>query len=515
MNVGIFIRVSTIDQAKGESPKIHEERARNFAKAKEWNVKAVYDLAGVSGKSTKDHRETQRMLEDIRSGKIVALIFSQLSRLARNTQELLYYANQFEKHEASLISMNESIDTSTSSGRFFYTIISALSAWERENNLERMMASLETRRSLGKFTGGTASFGFKIANAQIEVNEEEAPIRALMYDLFLEHRRRSTVANILNERGYRTRKNKPWSDVTVSRLLMNSDAKGIRKSNYAGRSTKDNPRGTKAKSEWIYTPCPVIVSEEKWNAVNAIIREQIEKSTQTKPLNQRVHLFTGYLHCHNEHRMAIQSKTNKYSCPKCKVRIDKDDLEEIFKTRLEQFIISEEELKEYSKSTNKEIESKKEEIVLAKKTIDELGVKMDRLIILNIDGQIPTKGFKQHYEPIFEQKEQLFENIKQMEMELSQMMESKNSFSLVVDKSKNLYQNWDNLDRPEKRFIVQSVTNKVEFDGKNIKFNLKQIAPLSALEMGTNGQHSPTILSFGERQQTLLSSIYKRGANVQ
>ena len=493
MNVGIFIRVSTVDQAKGDSPEIHERRARLFAESKGWKVVAIYDLAGVSGKSTKNHKATQQMLEDICLGKIEGLVFSQLSRLARNTQELLYYANFFEEHNASLISLNESIDTSSSSGRFFYTIIGALSAWERENNLERIMASLETRRAMGKWTGGMASYGYKIEDAQIIINEEESPVRKLIYDLFLEHKRRSTVARILNERGYRTRKGKNWSDITITRLLKNSDAKGIRKSNYRGKSTPDNPSGLKPKSEWIFSPCPVIISEEKWEACNAILREQESKSKQTKPLNQRVHLFTGYLHCQNGHRMAVQTKTNKYTCTLCKVRIDKDDLEDIFKSRLEQFIISEEELHEYSKSSEQEITVKKDEIEFAIKQTEEVQEKMDRLIVLNIEGQIPTKGFKVHYEPLFERKEQLEDSIKTLNSELKQMLEAKGSLAVVLDKSKDLYKNWNKLDRPEKRYIVQSVTNRIVFDGKSINFSLKQIAPLSSLELGENGQHDGTI----------------------
>ncbi len=499
MNVGIFIRVSTVDQAKGDSPEIHERRARLFAESKGWKVVAIYDLAGVSGKSTKNHKETQQMLEDIRLGKIEGLVFSQLSRLARNTQELLYYANFFEEHKASLISLNESIDTSSSSGRFFYTIIGALSAWERENNLERIMASLETRRAMGKWTGGMASYGYKIEDAQIIINEEEAPIRKLIYDLFLEHKRRSTVARILNERGYRTRKGKNWSDITVTRLLKNSDAKGVRKSNYRGKSTPDNPSGLKPKSEWIFSPCPIIVTEETWEACNAILREQESKSKQAKPLNQRVHLFTGYLHCHNDHRMAMQTKTNKYVCTKCKVRIDKDDLEDIFKSRLEQFIISEEEIKEYSKSSEQEITTKKDEIELTNKQMEEVQEKMDRLVVLNIEGQIPTKGFKAHYEPLFERKEQLEESMLILKSELKQMLEAKGSLAVVLDKSKDLYKNWNKLDRPEKRYIVQSVTNRIVFDGKNINFSLKQIAPLSSLELGENGQPNGTILLLGEK----------------
>ena len=46
--VGIWIRVSTEDQANGDSPEHHEERARSYAKSKGWEVKEVYNLAGAT-----------------------------------------------------------------------------------------------------------------------------------------------------------------------------------------------------------------------------------------------------------------------------------------------------------------------------------------------------------------------------------------------------------------------------------------------------------------------------------
>ena len=126
------------------------------------------------------------------------------------------------------------------------------------------------------------------------------------------------------------------------------------------------------------------------------------------------------------------------------------------------------------------------------KEIGKLDDKMDGLIQLNINGEIPTKGFKKHYKPLHEQKEQLEQNLLVLKEELEQMKIAKNSLSVVLDKSKELYKNWKNLDRPEKRHIVQSVTNRITFDGRNINFSLKQIAPLSALEMGTDGQRQGT-----------------------
>jgi site-specific DNA recombinase len=83
--VGIWIRVSTEDQARGESPEHHEKRARVYAELKGWRVIEVYRLEAVSGKAVMGHPEAKRMLADIRAGHITGLVFSKLARLARNS----------------------------------------------------------------------------------------------------------------------------------------------------------------------------------------------------------------------------------------------------------------------------------------------------------------------------------------------------------------------------------------------------------------------------------------------
>src|SRR5580700_10025881 len=106
--VGIWLRVSTQDQAEGDSPEHHEKRARLYAEAKGWTVKEVYHLEGVSGKSVMEHAECKRMLDDVRKGRIQALVFSKLARLARNQRELLDFADIFRENQVDLVSLQES-----------------------------------------------------------------------------------------------------------------------------------------------------------------------------------------------------------------------------------------------------------------------------------------------------------------------------------------------------------------------------------------------------------------------
>jgi DNA invertase Pin-like site-specific DNA recombinase len=82
-----------------------------------------------------------------------SLVIWRLDRLGRSLRNLIELVGDLEQREVSLVSLNESIDTSTPSGRLIFHVFGALSQFERELIKERTMAGLAAARERGRVGG--------------------------------------------------------------------------------------------------------------------------------------------------------------------------------------------------------------------------------------------------------------------------------------------------------------------------------------------------------------------------
>jgi site-specific DNA recombinase len=457
--VGIWVRVSTDMQVEGESPEHHERRGRYYAEAKDWNVVEVYSLEGVSGKSVMDHPDTQRMMEDVRVGRISGLIFSKLARLARNTRELLDFSDFFRQHDADLISLGEAIDTSSPAGRLFYTIISAMGQWEREEISARVAASVPIRAKMGKPLGGAAPFGYRWEGRNLIPDDSEAPVRRLMYELFLKHQRKNTVAETLNEAGYRTRNGSKFTFTTVDRLLRDTTAKGIRRANYT-KSLGDGKKWVlKPQSEWVEMPIEAIVDVEVWEQVNAILDQR--RTSRKKPARRPVQLFAGATFCYCGTKMKVPSNNPKYICPSCHLKIPTKDLEEIFHSQLKQFLFSSSDLIDYFASADHAIREKKDLLEAMRTEETRLRTEMKKVYRLFIDNKISSDGFASTYGPLEGRLKQISIELPDLQGEVDFMMIQNLSREDTVDQFRTLYDRWPTLDQDEKRTIIEHTLDKI------------------------------------------------------
>lgn len=482
--VGIWIRVSTEDQAKGESPEHHEQRAKMYAKAKGWTVKEIYHLEAVSGKSVSNHPEAKRMMDDIKKGNITGLIFSKLARLARNTRELLDFSEYFRQHNADLISLHESLDTSSPAGRFFYTLISAMAEWEREEIAERVRVSVPIRAKMGKSLGGLAPYGYKWVNKQLELDKDEAQIRKLMFELFLQNKRKRKTAQILNEKGYRTRNGSKWTNTTIDRLLKDPIAKGMRRVNYTKSKGNGKHWELKPKEEWVFQDTPRIVSDEIWDSAQQILKQM---SAGRRTRRKAIHLFSGVLECLCGSKMYMRSKSPRYVCKnsECKNKIQPDIIEEIFTNELKNFIFSDTEIQKHLDTEKGRIFELENLLNTHQEKCIELNTKIQKVLDLFYSGEIEREAFKQYHEPLYEQLKQHQQSITEISSTIDTLKMQTLSNDQVLHDARSLYDKWDTFSVEDKKVIVDAITTNIIVGNEDIEINLNYIPTIMDIDSNT------------------------------
>lgn len=483
--IGIWIRVSTEDQAQGDSPKHHEMRAISYAESRLWKVAEVYHLEGVSGKSVMEHPETKRMMADVRRGRIAGLIFSKLARLARNTKELLEFSEYFREHGADLVSLQESIDTSTPHGRLFYTMIAAMAEWEREEIGSRVAASVPLRARLGKPIGGPPPLGYRWHEKRMEIHPDEAPIRRLIYELFKEHKRLKTVAEFLNAAGHRGRKGKLFRDTTVEQLLTDPTAKGVRRANYT--KMVKGKRVLKPESEWIFVPCPAIVSPELWEECNALL--QARKASH-KPIAKRaVYAFAGFVYCTCGEKMYVRSNTPKYVCMACRTKIPMVDLDQIFRGQLEEFALSPEAIAAWLAQGSEAVSEKEDLLAALLRERERLTREADKLYRLYQEDGLTVDGFRERHRPLEERLAGLGAEIPRLQGEIDFLKIRTVMQDEIVGRTRDLAEEWLTMDLPQKRAVVEALVERITIGKDTVEIDLANLPPL--LEIMANGPHSP------------------------
>ena len=473
--VGIWIRVSTEDQAKGESPEHHEERARSYAKSRDWQVKEVYDLAGQSGKAVMQHPEAKRMMKDIERGHITGLVFSKLARLSRNRRELEDFSDFFNKHHADLISLSEAIDTSTAGGRMFFHLLGVFAQWEREEITERVNASVLTRAKLGKSINGSAPYGYQWKDRKLVIQPEEAAIRRKTYELFLQHRRKGHVATLLNTAGYRSRNGSIWRDTQVLRTLIDPSAKGLYYFNRMRQTEKSWRTEPKPESEWGKVECEPIISEELWNQVNQIIEEQLK--SWKRPGKTPVHLFSGLAHCACGHKMYVRAGSPKYFCRKCCNKIPITDLESVVHQELKVFFTQPERVTHHLQAADKNLAEKQTLLDAHQRELQKVRDEMKQTHRLYVEGHITAQGFGDFYKPAEQRLNQLVAELPKLQAEVDFLKINKLSTDDILHEASTLYDRWPKLPTEDKRRIVECLVEKIVIGDGEIDITLSHRPP--------------------------------------
>ncbi len=325
--VAIYIRVSTVYQVDKDSLPMQRSDLVTYCKLiLETDNYEIFEDAGYSGKNT-DRPAFQDMMKRVRDGEFTHILVWKIDRISRN---LLDFANMYQELKSlgvTFVSKSEQFQTNTAMGEAMLKIILVFAELERNMTSERVTATMIDRASKGIWNGGRIPYGYDYDYGKREflLNEDEAPVVKLIYDLYLEHRSLVYIVKYLDEKQIRTRLGFQFSPTTLHIILRNPFYIGTyRYNHYRNPWTREE----KDKSEWIMVENHhlSIIEESQFKAVNEIldVNARMVRTPGKQCVRKNTHVFSGLIFCglcgkamHSTPGKKLVSgyRPSKYNCP--------------------------------------------------------------------------------------------------------------------------------------------------------------------------------------------------------
>ncbi|MBS3678962.1 recombinase family protein [Ornithinibacillus massiliensis] len=293
-SIALYCRVSTDEQARdGVSLAEQQERLKAYCTAMGWNEEPILFIDdGYSAKSL-ERPQLKKLINEVTSGHISKVLITKLDRISRKLKDLLEIIDLFQEHEVSFISISESFDTNTPSGRLTLQVLGAVAEFERERIRERVIDNMHHAASKGKWLT-QSPYGYDLVDKELVVNNQEADVVKKVFDMYLNKGLGFySIAKQLNEQGIPSKQKKEWSIRSVKLMLSNPAYIGTLVWN---RTDRGNKRKTlKDEEKWITVPHshPAIIDTTTWEAVQKkLAKPNIHPRSKTSP-----HLLGGILKC--------------------------------------------------------------------------------------------------------------------------------------------------------------------------------------------------------------------------
>lgn len=141
--VALYTPVSTGDQ----NAEMQLNELTEYARFRKWEVAETYSDT-MSG--AKDRRPAlDRLMVDAKRGKFDVVAVWRFDRFARSTSHLLRALEEFSALGIDFVSLRESIDTSTPTGKMIFTILASVAELERCTIRERVIAGQRAAKRRG------------------------------------------------------------------------------------------------------------------------------------------------------------------------------------------------------------------------------------------------------------------------------------------------------------------------------------------------------------------------------
>lgn len=267
----------------------------------DWVLVDKYIDEGKSGTTTKRRNEYKRLCDDIKTDKFDIIVIKSQDRLMRNVMDWYMFVNLIVTYNKKLFIYIDNNFYKTDDA--LIAGIKAILAEEYSRELSKKLNNAHKRRSkTGStvMTNGTM-IGYDQVDGNLVINEEEAKIVRMVYDLYLHGNGTSTISDVLFKNGYANKNGKPYTSSTLMRMLKNEKYKGTMICNKYHKDFDTKRRIKNDKDNWYIHEgrIPAIISEDDWNKAQEIRLSKTNTTNDMRKTGKRGnnHILTGKILC--------------------------------------------------------------------------------------------------------------------------------------------------------------------------------------------------------------------------
>ena len=319
MKIAAYCRVSTDKADQLNSLEAQKEFFSEYTQRTGDVLVKLYADEGISGTKIKNRKEFLRMMSDAEKGMFDMVVVKDISRFARNTVDLLQNVRKLKALgiETQFLTANM---TSMGNSEFVLTIFGALAQEESANTSKRVKFGKKLNAEKGRVPNIVYGYNKTIGDYfNLEINKEESKVVKQIYKWYTEEGYGAAkISNMLNEKGYRTKRNCKWSQNAICRILTNEIYTGkIINGKQEISDFLTGQRREKDETEWLVVERPElrIIEDEVFEKAQEILRGRNDAFNLNHERQSNKYLFSTLIKCKEcgwSFRRTVRTYKNTY-----------------------------------------------------------------------------------------------------------------------------------------------------------------------------------------------------------
>ena len=360
LRVSAYARISTDSDQQELSLTNQQEHYTNLIKSNpEWEFAGLYTDDGISGTSMKKRDGLNQLLEAARRGEVDLILTKSISRMARNTVDLLSLVRELNSLGVGIVFSKEGLDTRDSISEIVLCVLSSLAQGESQSISENVKWGIRTRFQEGHhFINCSRFLGYDKKDGQLVINPAEASTVRRIFSLFLNGHSVDMIASTLTKEQIPTATGATtWYPTNIRYLISNEKYAGdlrLQKTVVPNFLTHRSKKNTgEADQFYVENAHEPIVPKEVWELAH------IEASRRAAALLSSDGSRTGGIKYCSKRALAgrcrcscgavLHQKRGKYSrwfCPECGFAISEGRLQAAVLDSFRKLVLEEGNLKE-------------------------------------------------------------------------------------------------------------------------------------------------------------------------